>query len=92
MDDERKRKNLMYAARAEKEGIYSGDRISLLMDIESADRRFNLRLDDWLNADRFNFAHDLWGITDNIVRNRFPSTEFGLFVPRFAGRQEVQGG
>lgn len=39
-----------------------------------------------LKADKFNFAHDLWGITKNIIRDEFPATNFGLFVPRFAGR------
>ena len=61
------------------------DGISTMMDIESADKKFNLRLDDWLNADDFNFAHDFFGIRNNIVRSEFPSTDFGLFVPRFAG-------
>ena len=31
--------------RAETEGLYKGDRIDLLMDIESADIKFNLRLE-----------------------------------------------
>lgn len=78
-------KYVAIAERAEKEGLYKGERIDILMDIESADLVFNLRLDDWLNADKFNFAHDLWGIMDNIVRDSFPATDFGLFVPRFAG-------
>lgn len=57
-----------------------------MMDIESADRKFNLRLDDWKAADNFNFAHDFIGIRNNINRgNGFPATDFGLFVPRFAG-------
>ncbi len=73
------------AERAEKEGLYKGDRADLLMDIESADLKFNLRLDDWLKADKFNFAHDFYGIIDCIVRNNFPATDFGIFVPRFAG-------
>lgn len=58
-----------------------------MMDIESADLKFNLRLDDWLNADDFNFAHDFYGIRDNIVRDKFPSNDFGYFVPRFAGQR-----
>ena len=61
------------------------DVCSTIMDIESADRKFNLRLDDWLEADDFNFAHDFWGIRKNINRtNGFPVTDFGFFVPRFA--------
>nr|DAF44911.1 MAG TPA: hypothetical protein [Siphoviridae sp. ctCIv11] len=86
MDKERYQKYVEIAKRAENEGFYSGERISLLMDIESADQKFNLRLDDWLNADEFNFAHDLYGIMNNINRTEFPATDFGLFVPRFAGK------
>lgn len=56
-----------------------------MMDIESADLKFNLRLDDWFASDDFNFAHDFAGIVNNIVRKRFPSEDFGHFVPRFAG-------
>ena len=81
---ERYEKYVAIAERAENEGLYKGERINLLMDIESADKKFNLRLDDWLNADKFNFAHDLYGIMNNIVRDSFPATDFGLFVPRFS--------
>ena len=81
---ERYKKYVAIAERAENEGMYGGDRMSLLMDIESADKKFNLRLDDWLNADRFNFVHDLYGIVNNIVRDSFPATDFGFFLPRFA--------
>ena len=80
-----KKRFLMYvkiAERAEKMGIYKGERLSLLMDIENADNQFNLRLNDWLEADNFNFAHDVVGIVNNIDR-RNPA-DFGLFVPRFA--------
>ena len=85
---ERYKKYVKIAERAEKECLYNGDRLNLLMDIESADLRFNLRLDDWLKADEFNFVHDLYGIINNIVRNDFPATNFGYFVPRFAGKIE----
>ena len=88
MNKERYKKYVEIAKRAEDEGIYNGERITLLMDIESADRKFNLRLDDWLNADKFNFAHDLCGVVNNIDRTEFPTTDFGLFVPRFAEEYE----
>ena len=39
---ERYKKYVKIAERAEKEGLYHGDRINLLMDIESADLKFNL--------------------------------------------------
>lgn len=67
------------------------DGCSTMMDIESADRKFNLRLDDWLASDDFNFAHDFLGIRKNINRcDGFPATDFGFFVPRFAGRSKEE--
>lgn len=84
-----KERYLKYVAiceRAERMGIRQGNRMSALMDIESADKKFNLRLDDWLNADDFNFAHDFSGIQNHIERGAFPATDFGLFIPRFAGK------
>ena len=83
-----KERFLMYvkiAERAEQMGIYHGERFSLLMDIENADNTFNIRLEDWLKADNFNFSHDVVGIVNNIDR-RTP-VNFGLFVPRFAKNQ-----
>lgn len=82
-----KERFMMYvkvAQRAEELGIYHGERSTLLMDIESADNAFNMRLEDWLNADDFNFAHDVVGIVNNIDRSKFPATEFHRFLPRFA--------
>lgn len=60
------------------------ERITLLMDIESADKKFNLRLEELLNASDIDFYHDIYGILKNVVRKDFPATDFGLFVPRFA--------
>lgn len=62
------------------------DATNTMMDIKSADKKFNLRLDDWLKADDFNFAHDFLGIRNTIVRDDFPATDFGMFVPRFTGQ------
>jgi hypothetical protein len=79
-----KERFLMYvkiAQRAEGMDLYTGDRFTFLMDVENADEQFNMRLEDWLNADDFNFAHDVVGIVNNINRQ---TKEFGLFVPRFA--------
>lgn len=81
-----KERFLMYvklAQRAEGMGIYNGERSTLLMDIESADKVFNLRLEDLLNADDGNFTHDIIGIVNNVDRSQFPATEFNLFVPRY---------
>lgn len=71
--------------RAETLGIFTGKRISALMDIENADLKFNLKLDEWLKSDDDNFAHDYYGIVNSI--NRI-SKDFGDFVPRFAGKDE----
>ena len=99
--EEKKERNRKYGAicaRAKAMGIMQGDAISAIMDIESADRKFNLRQgrfllahrekDDFLGADNSNFAHDFIRIQGNIVRENFPATDFGDFVPRFAGRSE----
>lgn len=82
-----KERFMMYveiAQRAEKMGVYDGERSTLLMDIESADNVFNMRLEDWLNADNFNFAHDIVGIVNNVDRSKFPATNFHNFLPRYA--------
>ncbi len=71
--------------RAENAGVKL-ERTTLIMDIESADRKFNLRLDELLTAKDADFMHDIAGIINNINRaDGFPATDFGLFVPRFAG-------
>lgn len=83
-----KERFMMYveiAKRAEEMNLYNGERMKLLMDLESADNVFNLRLEDFLNADDFNFSHDVLGIMNNINRSEFPAKDFGLFVPRYAG-------
>ena len=83
-----KERFMMYveiAKRAEEMELYNGERMKLLMDLESADNVFNLRLEDFLNADDFNFSHDVLGIMSNINRSEFPAKDFGLFVPRYAG-------
>lgn len=82
---ERYEKYVAICERAENMGISKSDRLSSLMDVESADLKFSLRLDEWLKADDFNFAHDFLGIYSNINRkDGFPAKDFGLFVPRFS--------
>lgn len=89
-EKEERKKHSKYAdimVRATIMGLMKEDEgVERMMDIESADKKFNLRLDDWLKADDFNFAHDYIGIRDNIVRDDFPATNFGFFIPRFAGQ------
>ncbi|MEE0929926.1 MAG: hypothetical protein UIM53_02875 [Acutalibacteraceae bacterium] len=84
MDKKRFELIVKICERAEKFG-YNGDRTSLIMDLESADKVFNLRLQDMLDGDDVNFVHDIRGIMDNINRSTFPATDFGFFVPRYAG-------
>ncbi|KXZ22478.1 hypothetical protein AXI58_10140 [Bacillus nakamurai] len=58
------------------------DRMSLIMDLKCVNEEFNLRLEDLLNADDFNFSHDILGIQNNL--NREERKMENLFVPRFA--------
>lgn len=70
------------AKRAEKMNLLMFDRFSLIMDLECANEEFNLRLEEFLNADNFNFAHDIVGIQNNINRQ---TKEFeNCFLPRFS--------
>ncbi|MDU3109511.1 MAG: hypothetical protein E7B14_17230 [Clostridium sp.] len=63
------------------------DAADRMMDIDSADQKFSMRLDEWLAADDYNFAHDFVGIVNNINRGKgFPATDFGFFIPRFASQ------
>ena len=68
--------------RAEEMGIARGERITLVMDIENAHKTVGLRLNDWLEADNFNFAHDIIGIQNNM--NRTTGELEAFFLPRFA--------
>lgn len=70
--------------KAEQKG-YKGQRITLMMDLESADERFNLRLEEMLADDGYDFVHDINGIIQNADRESFPAS-FGFFVPRYAGK------
>ncbi len=82
-------RNLMYARickRAYDLNCIRATFLDALMDVESADRFFNLDLDGWLKASDEDFVHDFCGIRDNIVRDGFPATDFGMFLPRFAIR------
>lgn len=86
-EKKRRSKYVGVIVRATTMGLMTLDEdVDRMMDIESADIKFNLRLDDWLEADNFNFTHDFIGIRDSIDRNNgFPAKDFGSFVPRFAG-------
>ena len=68
--------------RAENLNLLSDDRISLMMDLDVANKKFDLRLNELLEADEFNFSHDICGIQNNI--DRTTKTFMNCFVPRFA--------
>jgi hypothetical protein len=70
------------AKRAEDMNLLMFDRFSLIMDLECAVEEFNLRLDEFLNADNFNFSHDIVGIQKNI--NRQTKQFENCFLPRFS--------
>lgn len=69
--------------RADEMGLMAKDRLTLSMDLGFADEQFNLRLQEFLNADAFNFSHDIVGIQNNM--NRTTMKMDGIFVPRYAG-------
>jgi hypothetical protein len=69
------------AERAEKMNLLMFDRLTLIMDLRAADKQFNLRLEDFLKADDFNFAHDIVGIQQNMDREE---SVVRRMLPRFA--------
>lgn len=70
------------AKRAENLGLLMFDRLSLIMDLETAHAQFNLKLGELLKADEQNFTHDIVGIQKNI--NRETKTVENYFLPRYA--------
>ena len=77
-------------ARAQKLGLYENNRVTAFLDVQNAAKYFNMALDEWLNADDFDFIHDIVGIYKAINRIKYP-VDFSndpLFLPRFA-RKEV---
>lgn len=88
MDAKERFQMLMKICERAEEFGYDGDRQTLMMDLQSADKKFNLRLEEMLNGDDYNFVHDINGIINNIVRDKYPSDDFGFFVPRYAGKEE----
>lgn len=75
--------------RAQSLGLYEDNRITAHIDVANATKHFNMRLEEWLNADDFNFVHDIVGIYRAIDRSKYP-TDFSndpWFLPRFAGKE-----
>ena len=58
------------------------DKISTLMDLESAHLDIPLDLKKLLNSDEFNFMHDITGIDRHMDRTSFPGKLINCFVPR----------
>lgn len=63
-------------------GMEPPTKMDLHMDISAVAARTPLRLDDWLEADDFNFTHDVGGIRRHL--NRQTGELMDCFVPRFA--------
>ena len=76
--------------RAQSLGLYEDNRVTAFIDVQVAAKYFNMRLEEWLNADDFNFVHDIVGIYKAINRVVYP-VDFSndpWFLPRFAGKEE----
>lgn len=75
--------------RAQNLGLYEDNRVTAYLDVQNATKHFNMRLEEWLNADDFNFLHDIIGIYKAINRIAHP-VDFSndpWFLPRFAGKE-----
>jgi len=67
--------------RANKLGVML-NKMGLLMDISATHEKCPLKLQELLEADNFNFMHDVIGIINNI--NRDTGELENCFLPRFA--------
>lgn len=76
------------AERAEKINLNMFDRMSLIMDLQHTHELFNLRLEELLTADDFNFAHDIVGIQNNFNRKTLQMDN--LFLPRYSSTQKEE--
>jgi len=72
--------------RAERLGIRKGSRLTATMDVNLAADHFNMKLNEWAEADDFNFAHDFVGIQNHI--DRITKTFDNRFLPRFATNKD----
>lgn len=75
--------------RAMKMGFYKDNRVTAFLDVQNATKHFNMRLEEWLNAEDFDFAHDIVGIYKAINRIVYPAdfSNDPWFLPRFAGKE-----
>lgn len=63
-------------------GLKVPTKMDLQMDIAAVAAHTPLRLEEWLEADPFNFNHDIGGIRQHL--NRQTGELEDCFVPRFA--------
>ena len=75
--------------RAQDMGLYEDNRITAYLDVQNATKHFNMRLKDWLEADDFNFVHDIVGIYKaiNLIAHPVDFSNDPWFLPRFAGKE-----
>lgn len=67
---------------AEKYEVPYADKLSAVLDIEYAHKQVPMRLQELLEADDFNFSHDVLGIRRHMNRRTYKLE--GSFLPRFA--------
>ena len=75
--------------RAQSLGLYEDNRVTAFLDVQNAAKYFNMRLEEWLNAESFDFIHDIVGIYKAIDRSKYPAdfSNDPWFLPRFAGKE-----
>ena len=73
-------------SRAMNMGFYKDNKLTAFLDVQNAAKYWDMRLEEWLNADDLNFAHDIVGIYENIVRE-MPVKFTNYFMPRFANER-----
>lgn len=57
-------------------------KLNLMMDITTAYNNIPLKLEEWFNADNFDFLHDVIGIINNLNRGTLKLENY--FLPRYA--------
>lgn len=75
--------------RAQNFGLYEDNRMTAHMDIVNATKYFNMRLEEWLGAEEYDFIHDIVGIYKAIDRSKYLAdfSNDPWFLPRFAGKE-----
>ncbi len=71
----------MIVDRARSLGIQRS-KLNLMMDISATQENCPMKLQEWFNADDFDFLHDVVGIVNNLNRKTFKLEN--CFLPRYA--------